>query len=93
MGLSVVDTLRQCFKLGLKEQAAKLAKDFKVGWCLLVCVRVKQTMMEEIIEEGWGIMAVMAQLGLKDQAAKLAKDSKVGRCLVTWLYNYLQGCR
>lgn len=82
----MADTLRQCFKLGLKEQAAKLAKDFKVGWCLLVRVCVKQTIVEETAKEVWGIVAaVTAQLGLKDQAAKLAKNSKVGWCLVTWL--------
>ncbi len=31
VGLSVADTIRQCLKLGLKDQAAKIAKDFKVG--------------------------------------------------------------
>lgn len=30
MGLSVADTLRQCFKLGLKDQASKIGRDFKV---------------------------------------------------------------
>ena len=29
VGLSVADTLRQCYKLGLAEQAARISKDFK----------------------------------------------------------------
>lgn len=31
LGLSVAGTLRQCLRLGLKDQAAKLAREFKVG--------------------------------------------------------------
>ena len=33
LGLSVADTLRQCLRLGLKEQAQKLAREFKVCMC------------------------------------------------------------
>lgn len=29
VGLSVADTIRQCLRLGLKDQAQKLARDFK----------------------------------------------------------------
>ena len=30
VGLSAADTVRMCLRLGLKEQAAKVAKEFKV---------------------------------------------------------------
>ena len=31
VGLSAADTIRQCLRLGLKDQAQKLAREFKVG--------------------------------------------------------------
>ena len=31
LGLSVADTIRHCLRLGLKDQAQRLAKEFKVG--------------------------------------------------------------
>ena len=33
MGLSPADTVRQCLRLGLKDQAHKLARELKVGGC------------------------------------------------------------
>ena len=43
VGLSAADTIRQCLRLGLKDQAQKLAREFKVGcawWCVPEGVRV-----------------------------------------------------